>query len=76
VVAEPVVDDEADEFEYEEVEKILSHKGTTSNRFYLIKWKGRPSSENEWVPASGFNATHCIKAYWARYQRNTRSRGQ
>lgn len=42
------------------VEKILKHRGTSSNGYqYLIKWEGYDSSENTWEPETGL--TNCYK---------------
>ncbi|KAI5116973.1 hypothetical protein M0805_002060, partial [Coniferiporia weirii] len=37
-----------DQQEYE-VEAIVSHKGNGTRQRFLIKWKGYPSSENQWL---------------------------
>jgi len=53
--------------EEQEVEAILNKRkrsgsGTTQ---YLVKWKGFPSSENEWVDKTHMHADHLIKQFEA-----------
>ena len=52
--------------EAEVVKKILDHRGDTSNREYLVKWKGE--EEESWVKASDFDAHHIIQDYWKEKQ--------
>ena len=47
-----------------EVEKILDHRGSRSEREYLVKWKGYDESMNSWEPYKNFDATHAINLYW------------
>ena len=47
-----------------EVERIISHRGPTSKREYLVKWKHFPSSQNQWVAAQDFDAPQIIAHYW------------
>ncbi|THG95666.1 hypothetical protein EW145_g7915, partial [Phellinidium pouzarii] len=37
-----------------EIEAIVSHSGNGKRRKYLIKWKGYPSSANEWLKEADF----------------------
>lgn len=45
------------EEEYE-VDAILSHKGPSNRRLFLITWKGYPSSKNTWEPE--VNLSHSL----------------
>lgn len=47
-----------------EVEKIISHRGSTGNREYLIRWKRFSEDDDSWVPAKGINSLECIVEYW------------
>ena len=51
--------------EEQEIERILSHQYTGRARKlqYLIKWKGFPESDNEWVDPSHMHATDLVRAY-------------
>lgn len=47
------------------VERILDHRGTGSNRQYLVKWLNYPSSENTWEPLDHLDTTESyIQNYW------------
>ncbi len=52
------------EEEYE-VEKILDSRqfGRTRKRQYLIKWKGYPDSDNEWVDKRDIHAPEAIREF-------------
>jgi hypothetical protein len=51
--------------EEQEIEAILDvrRKGRGHNHQYLIKWKGFPSSENEWVERDAMHADDLIKQF-------------
>jgi hypothetical protein len=53
--------------EEQEVEAILDvqRKGQSQNWQYLIKWKGYPSSENEWVDSREMHAEDLVKQFHA-----------
>ena len=48
-----------------EVEAVLDkrHYGKKKKRQYLIKWKGYPNSDNEWVDHADMHAPEAIKEY-------------
>lgn len=49
-----------DEDEYE-VEGIREDRTISSETYFLVKWKGRPSEYNQWVPQEEIgNATEII----------------
>ena len=53
------------EEEYE-VEKIPKHRGSPTNRKYLIWWKGYSAKEDSWLPEMEFeNASTTLRAYKA-----------
>ena len=54
----------ANQEEYE-VEKVLDvrHYGRKKTRQYLIKWKGYPDSDNEWVSQKDMSADEAIREY-------------
>jgi hypothetical protein len=47
-----------------EVEKIVSHRGPTGNREYLIRWKRFSEADDSWVSAQSINSLECIVEYW------------
>jgi hypothetical protein len=51
--------------EEQEIEAILDvrRKGRGRNFQYLIKWKGFPSSENEWVDSDAMHADDLVKQF-------------
>ena len=50
-----------------EVEEILNHRKRGRGYQYLIKWKGYPSSENSWLPASQMkSASTLVKQFHSR----------
>jgi hypothetical protein len=55
----------SDDDHHYEVEEILDHKGPTTNRSYLVKWKGYSPSDNSWVLAKDFDSPLVVKNYWA-----------
>ena len=51
------------EEEYE-IEKIIRHRGTSSTRSFLIRWKGYLAEEDSWVPEQDLkNAKSALAAY-------------
>ena len=54
-----------DNEEEQEIEHILGHRyfGTKRRLQYLIKWKGFPESENEWVSPTHMHAPDLIRQY-------------
>ena len=54
----------ADQEEYE-VEKVLDmrHYGRKRTQQYLVKWKGYPDSDNEWVSQEDMSADEAIREY-------------
>ena len=54
------------EEEYE-VEAILRHKGTKSQRLYLVLWKGYPVTKASWEPESNLqHAPRILEDYLLR----------
>jgi len=47
-----------------EIEKILRHCGTPTNRFFLNQWKGYSAEEDSWVPEQDLkNAKSALMNY-------------
>ena len=59
------------EEEYE-VEKIIDMKqmGRRRKTYYLVKWKGYPTSDNSWEPQENIHADKLIKEFHSRKSRN------
>ncbi len=57
--------DLVDNEEEYEVEKVLDSRqfGRTRKRQYLIKWKGYPDSDNEWVDKQNIHAPEAIREF-------------
>jgi hypothetical protein len=73
----PPPPDIIDGHEEQEVEAILDvrRKGQNRNWQYLIKWKGYPSSENEWVDSQEMHADDLVKQFHAtRLEKDKRRR--
>ena len=51
-----------------EVETILDHKGKSSRRQYLIKWKGYDETENSWEPRRNIDDGPLLQEYEERLQ--------
>ena len=68
----PPLPDLIDGHEEQEVKAILNcrRKGRYGPLQYLIKWKGFPSSENEWVAKDSMHADDLIQRF--HLQRNAR----
>lgn len=51
--------------EEQEIEQILTHwhTGQTKKLQYLIKWKGFPESDNEWVDPEHMHVSDLVKTY-------------
>ena len=62
--SEPPPDIIEGEEEYE-IEDLVAHKGKGARRQYLVKWKGYPTSENEWIPIKELqrNAQETLQDY-------------
>ena len=60
----PLLPDLEEGEEQYEVETIISHRQDRHGRWYLIKWKGYPISENTWEPMSNLKkASETIEEY-------------
>ena len=73
----PPPPDLVDGHEEQEVEAILDVQRSGQRREfqYLIKWKGFPSSENEWVASADMHAKDLVKQFHAsRLTRDKRQR--
>ena len=59
------------EEEYE-VEKIIDMKqmGRRRKTYYLVKWKGYPTSDNSWEPQENIHADELIKEFQERRSTN------
>jgi hypothetical protein len=54
--------------EEQEIEAIVTHRGSSSRRSYYVKWKGFPSSENEWMTEHQLgNAPDILSDYKTRF---------
>jgi len=54
--------------EEQEIEAIVAHRGSSSRRSYYVKWKGFPSSENEWMTERQLgNAPDILSDYKSRF---------
>lgn len=47
-----------------EIEAILDHKEIDNQLWYLLTWKGYPTTEDLWVPESDCQADELIAEYW------------
>ena len=47
-----------------EVERILNHKTQGRKKWYLVKWKNYPESENSWNCEDDFIDIEIIRNYW------------
>ncbi|KPM33870.1 hypothetical protein AK830_g12703 [Neonectria ditissima] len=45
------------------IERIITHKGSKSNRRYLIKWEGYDDTESSWVSRKDFTDKNFIAEY-------------
>lgn len=59
----PVAAPAKEEFE---VEKIVDDKVEKGQQFYLVKWKGYPTSQNTWQSKSSLACPALLKAYTAK----------
>lgn len=46
-----------------ELENILQHKIVDGIRYYYVKWKGYPVSQNSWIPEYNFVETDILREY-------------
>lgn len=56
-------DDDDDEDEDYEVEQIVNDKTERGKKFYLVKWKGYPSNDNTWEPATSLSCPDLVAKY-------------
>lgn len=59
----PDDDDDDDEDEDYEVEQIVNDKTERGKKFYLVKWKGYPSNDNTWEPATSLSCPDLVAKY-------------
>ena len=57
------VENRSDKTHFEEVEKILAHKMDGNEMKFLVKWRNRDESHNEWKSATDFNTKEVINKY-------------
>ena len=62
-LSEDLYEEEEIESDIYEVEKIIRHKDRSGIRYYEIKWKGYPESENTWEKESNLNCHTLLKEY-------------
>ena len=61
----PVIINEEEEYEVEEVRK---HRTRGRGTQYLVYWKGYGDKHDQWIAESGLpHARQAIEDYWARY---------
>ena len=65
------------EEEYE-VEKIIDMKqmGRGRKTYYLVKWKGYPTSDNSWEPQENIHADELIKEFQNRTLKINKDKGR
>ncbi|CAG8523958.1 13702_t:CDS:2 [Ambispora leptoticha] len=49
-------------------EKIVSHKRSQGQMFYLVKYKDMPEDKNQWEPANNLICNDIITQYWDRIE--------
>ena len=49
-----------------EVHQILNHRGSPTNREYLVRWKGYGPNSDSWEPAANFDSPLLIQQYFDR----------
>ena len=61
-----------------EVEKIIDMKqmGRGRKTYYLVKWKGYPTSDNSWEPWENIHADELIKEFQNRAQKTNKDKGR
>ena len=61
-----------------EVEKIIDMKqmGRGRKTYYLVKWKGYPTSDNFWEPRENIHADELIKEFQNRAQKTNKDKGR
>ena len=61
-----------------EVEKIIDMKrmGQGCKTYYLVKWKGYPTSDNSWEPRENIHADELIKEFQSRAQKTNKDKGR
>ena len=49
--------------QFYEIEKLLDDKVEKCKRFFLVKWKGYPESDNSWIPETHFSTPDIVTTY-------------
>ena len=60
------------ESEQVEVNKILDHRSVNGNFEFLVQWKNRPASLNQWVKQTDFAQKAMLDRYWRTVHQPTR----
>ena len=60
------------------VEKIIDMKqmGQGHKTYYLVKWKGYPTSDNSWKPKENVHADELIKEFQSRMLKTNKDKGR
>src|SRR6266581_2525075 len=64
--------------EEQEVERILDYRLSGQRRTpqYLVKWKGFPESDNEWVAQEHMHAPDLVRAFQRHWQKEIKTAGR
>ncbi|GAA5797939.1 hypothetical protein HPULCUR_003337 [Helicostylum pulchrum] len=60
------IDEKAIEDQIYEVKEVRDHRGTVSDREYLVCWVGYGERENSWLKADAFTDPETIRKYWVK----------